>query len=61
MEKKLNECIKIKETTKLVEVLRYFVSHFPITEKDNLYVHSQEIHSALAYEFILLRNGTILT
>ena len=51
MEKKPNEWIKIKETTKLVKVLRYFVSHFPFTE----------IRSALVYQFILLMNKTILT
>ena len=35
MELKPNEWIKIQEITKLVEVLRYFVSHFSFTEKDN--------------------------
>ena len=59
--KKPNDWIKIKETTKLVEVLRYFVSHFRFTENNNQYVHSQEIRGALAYQFILLMNETILT
>ena len=49
------------ETTKLVEVLQYFVSHCPFTRKDDWYVHIKEICSVLACQFILLRNGTVLT